>query len=48
MVDPDGARWEWYVKTSDEADFGPDEIAEFKSGKTMAEVAIGDGGACCG
>ena len=32
------------MKTSDEADFGTDEIAEFKSGKTMAEVALGDGG----
>ena len=48
VVGPDGARWEWYVKTSDEADFGTDEIAEFKNGKTMAEVALGDGGACCG
>jgi hypothetical protein len=48
VVGPDGARWEWCVKTSDEVDFGTDEIAEFKSGKTMAEVALGDGGACCG
>ena len=47
-VGPDGARWQWYVKTSDKVDFGTDEIAEFKSGKTMAEVALGDGGACCG
>ena len=48
VVGPDGARWEWYVKTTDEADFGTDEIAEFKSGKTMAEFALGDGRACCG
>ena len=47
VVSPDGARWEWYVKNSDEADFGTDEIAEFKSGKTTAEFALGDGGACC-
>ena len=47
VVGPDNARWEWYVKTSDETEFGTDAIAEFKSGKTMVDVAAGEGGACC-
>ncbi|MEO0493767.1 MAG: ArsI/CadI family heavy metal resistance metalloenzyme [Actinomycetota bacterium] len=42
---PDAERWEWYVKTSDEADFGTDEIAEFKSSTGLVEADAG--GACC-
>ncbi len=46
VVGPDQERWEWYVKTSDEADFGTDSIA------SLIGVAGVDGsgdaaGACC-
>ncbi|MBM3661102.1 MAG: glyoxalase/bleomycin resistance/extradiol dioxygenase family protein [Actinobacteria bacterium] len=37
VADPDGARWEWYVKTADAEQFAP--------GLT---VAAADGPACCG
>ena len=47
VVGPDNARWEWYVKTSDEAEFGTNDIAEFKSGMTVAAATGGEGGACC-
>ena len=47
VVGPDNARWEWYVKTGDTDDFGTDEIADFKSGVTMASVKAADGGSCC-
>ena len=46
VIGPDDERWEWYVKTSDEDQFGTDEIAAFKS-----TVAVTTGGgsdsACC-
>ncbi len=45
VVGPDQERWEWYVKTSDEADFGTDVIAEFK---TVVGVDVdGDSGSAC-
>ena len=47
VVGPDSTRWEWYVKTSDEAEFGTNDIAEFTSGMTVAVATGGDGGACC-
>ena len=46
VVGPDQERWEWYVKTSDEADFGIDAIASLIS----VTVVDGEGdaaGACC-
>ncbi len=46
VIGPDQERWEWYVKTSDEADFGTDEIAEFKSA-VKAGVGNDSGSACC-
>ena len=46
VTGPDQERWEWYVKTSDEADFGTDEIAEFKS-VVAAGVGESNSGACC-
>ena len=48
VVGPDNARWEWYVKTSDESDFGTDAIPEFTSDTTVVDTpAASDGGVCC-
>ncbi len=46
VIGPDQERWEWYVKTSDEADFGTDEMVEFKS-DVKAGVGNDSGSACC-
>lgn len=46
VVGPDEERWEWYVKTSDEEQFGTDAIAEFKS-VVNAGVGEGSGSTCC-
>jgi len=46
VVGPDQERWEWYVKTSDEADFGTDSIASLIS-VTGVDGGGDAAGACC-
>ncbi|MGB1630272.1 MAG: ArsI/CadI family heavy metal resistance metalloenzyme [Acidimicrobiales bacterium] len=46
VVGPDRERWEWYVKTSDEADFGTDSIASLIS-VTGVDGGGDAAGACC-
>jgi len=41
VVDPDGARWEWYVKTADVDQFGG-------AGAEATPAAAGGQAACCG
>jgi catechol-2,3-dioxygenase len=44
VVDPDGARWEWYVKQADREHFGANTAGVDDDPDT---VAVGGGGACC-
>ena len=53
VVDPDGARWEWYVKTADADEMGPNGTARTTCCATTVEpVALGrsqpaDPSGCC-
>ncbi|MFM7224622.1 MAG: glyoxalase/bleomycin resistance/dioxygenase family protein, partial [Actinomycetota bacterium] len=42
VTDPDGTRWEWYVKTADADSMGTAELAEARGQAELAEAAV-----CC-